>query len=117
MEDKDKRHGWLRELKVGDKVIIVFNRGGNSVKTVSKITPTGRINVDNYTFDYYGNGIGDSYYHKHLLEWRQELEDKIIKQKEFSKMCNYLDDIRWAGISYEIVEQVYNLMHMEKEVT
>ena len=48
-ESKDQRKGWLRELKVGDKVFVVSSRGAlGSVKTlaiVEKITPTGRINV------------------------------------------------------------------------
>jgi hypothetical protein len=114
MDDKDKRHGWLRELKVEDKVIIRFNRGTDTVRRVSKITPTGRINVDDYNFDCFGDSIEDSYYHKHLIEWSQESEDRLAKQKEFVKMCNYLDDVRWAGRPYELVEQVYQLIESNK---
>ena len=49
---KDKRQGWLKDLKVGDEVFIV-GIGANSceetkIGTVSHITPTGRIGV-NYT--------------------------------------------------------------------
>lgn len=48
-ESKEQRKGWLRDLKVGDKVFIVSSKGVlGSVKTlatVEKITPTGRLNV------------------------------------------------------------------------
>ena len=51
--DKDKRTGWLGNLKVGDNV---FVRSDFSLKLgkVSKITPTGRITVFNSTFSHLG---------------------------------------------------------------
>lgn len=49
-ESKDQRKGWLRDLKVGDKVFVSTYRGimGSRKKLaiIDKITPTGRINVD-----------------------------------------------------------------------
>ena len=49
---KDKRQGWLRELKEGDEVFIVdMETDGceeTEIGTVTHITPTGRIGV-NYT--------------------------------------------------------------------
>lgn len=53
-ESKDQRKGWLRDLKVGDKVFIVSSKGVlGSTKTlavVEKITPTGRLNVEGQQF-------------------------------------------------------------------
>lgn len=53
-ESKDQRKGWLRDLKVGDKVFIVSSKGVlGSVRTlavVEKITPTGRLNVEGQQF-------------------------------------------------------------------
>jgi len=41
---KDKREGWLRNLKVGDTVVV--NIGGErSVRKVEKVTPTGKMDV------------------------------------------------------------------------
>ena len=48
-ESKDQRKGWLKDLKVGDKVFIVVSKGVLGTKrvltTVEKITPTGRIDA------------------------------------------------------------------------
>lgn len=48
-ESKDQREGWLKELKVGDKVFVRNSRGVlgsvKSLAVVDKITPTGRINI------------------------------------------------------------------------
>lgn len=49
---KDRRQGWLKELKVGDEVFIVGidtdSYEETEIGTVTHITPTGRIGV-NYT--------------------------------------------------------------------
>lgn len=66
--EKDKRQGWLKELKVGDEVFLIQGRGvGGSHTTISqvqKITPTGKINVDGVQFSpdgsYYGSYCGGS---------------------------------------------------------
>lgn len=66
--EKDKRTGWLKELKVGDEVFLIQGRGvGGSHTTISqvqKITPTGKINVDGVQFSpdgsYYGSYCGGS---------------------------------------------------------
>lgn len=47
---KDKRQGWLKELKVGDEVFVEYignsdNYNETMFGTVSRITPTGRISV------------------------------------------------------------------------
>ena len=48
-ESKDQREGWLKDLKVGDKVFIVISNAVSGTKriltTVEKITPTGRIDA------------------------------------------------------------------------
>ena len=53
-ETKDQRKGWLKDLKVGDQVFVVELRGVFSsyktLATVEKITPTGRINVEDINF-------------------------------------------------------------------
>lgn len=58
-ESKDQRKGWLRDLKVGDKVFVVSSKGVlGSVKilaVVEKITPTGRMNVKGEQFPPSGN--------------------------------------------------------------
>lgn len=38
---------WLKNLKVGDSVFVVNTFGNKSINTVQKVTPKGRIVVNN----------------------------------------------------------------------
>lgn len=62
--EKDKRKGWLKELKVGDEVFVVQSRGVwgsyTTISQVQKITPTGKINVDGVQFSPNGSNYGNS---------------------------------------------------------
>lgn len=62
--EKDKRKGWLKELKVGDEVFVVQSRGVwgsyTTISQVQKITPTGKINVDGVQFSPNGSNYGSS---------------------------------------------------------
>jgi hypothetical protein len=53
MSDKDKREGWLRDIKVGDDVIVSSWRSLSTGK-VAKVTPTGKIDVDGTRYSHYG---------------------------------------------------------------
>ena len=52
-ESKDQRKGWLRDLKVGDKVVMLNTMGvlgrTMTVEVVKDITPTGEIVLANNT--------------------------------------------------------------------
>lgn len=61
MTNKDKRTGWLLNLKVGDEVFISINNTID-LKRVDRITPSGRIIIGKQTFDHYGIPIGDKDY-------------------------------------------------------
>lgn len=58
-ESKDQRKGWLKELKVGDKVVMLNTMGvlgrTMTVEVVKNITPTGEIVLGNTTIP--ANGI------------------------------------------------------------
>ena len=62
--EKDKRQGWLKELKVGDEVFLIQGRGVwgsyTTISKVQKITPTGKINVDGVQFSPNGSYYGGS---------------------------------------------------------
>lgn len=105
MEDKDKRKGWLKELKEGDKIIVNSNYRV-FITVVDKITPTGRIKVGNTQYDYTGWEITSDSWHRNSLEqWSQKKEDRIKRQIEFKKMCNKLSNTKWEDCSYEFVEK------------
>ena len=57
---KDKRQGWLAELKVGDSVIVEtynYDLTSSFISQVDRITPTGRIKVDGRSFNSKGRVI------------------------------------------------------------
>ena len=62
--EKDKRTGWLKDLKVGDEVFLIQGRGVwgsyTTISQVQKITPTGKINVDGVQFSPNGSNYGGS---------------------------------------------------------
>ena len=43
---KDKREGWLAEIKVGDEIGVRTSSYNCRLETVTKITPTGRIRTE-----------------------------------------------------------------------
>lgn len=58
-EPKDQRTGWLKELKIGDKVHLLNTMGvlgrTMTVEVVKDITPTGEVVLENTTIP--ANGI------------------------------------------------------------
>lgn len=76
-ESKDQRKGWLKELKVGDKVFIVISRGvlGNNriLTTIEKITPTGRINAGGKQFPPTGK-----FYANYIFTELEQATEKLI---------------------------------------
>lgn len=94
-KSKDKRTGWLKELKVGDKVIIRYTHG-ESITKILKITPTGRITTKYRTFDYIGKETSGSRWNKsRLSEWSQEKENELVKKIEFKSMCCKIQDLHF----------------------
>ena len=82
---KDKRQGWLKELKEGDEVFIVGidtdSYEETEIGTVTHITPTGRIGV-NYTQysveGYRKNGL----YQTRLKKLTPEAKKEYLLEKE-----------------------------------
>ena len=65
VNDKDKRTGWLRGLKIGDPVIICSGRRDPVFTKIAKITPTGRMVTAAYggcMFSHEGSMMGGSSY-------------------------------------------------------
>lgn len=85
---EDKRSGWLAELKPGDQVVLEYTPAwfecSRSIQTVSKITPTGRINVKGHQFLPNGNCISGNYYK--LSKVDDNVVAEIISENEHKKM-------------------------------
>ena len=90
MENKDKRTGWLKELKVGDNVFIRSSLG-LKLGTVTKITPTGRITVFNSTFSHMGRA-GSGFSVIRLEEATPEKISQHIEGFQKSKMVKLIKE-------------------------
>ena len=106
----DKRTGWLKDLKEGDKVI-VQSRYNTSIKTITKITPSGRIKIESDQFDSFGQqSPGDKWYPVYLEQWTQKKEDDMKRIINFKKMCSYLEDKKWKQCDYKFIKSVYDFI-------
>lgn len=82
MGSKDKRQGWLRILQK-DSNVIVCTKTGEYIRSVIRITPTGKIVTigltrrEEDTYDHEGFIISDKYYPRHLEEATDERVFKI----------------------------------------
>ena len=83
MANKDKRTGWLLNLKVGDQVFISCN-GNLDLKIVDRITPTGRIVIHHNTYDDSGRLISgrDNW----TRYWLVEATEKKLEQYNLDKL-------------------------------
>lgn len=100
-ESKDKRKGWLRDLKVGDKVFIVSSKGVlGSVRTlavVEKITPTGRLNVEGQQFPPSGS-IYENYRSTKLEQATEQAIQEHVSNVEKQKLIKEITDKVNSGI-------------------
>lgn len=100
-ESKDKRKGWLRDLKVGDKVFIVSSKGVlGSTKTlakVEKITPTGRLNVKGKQFPPSGS-IYENYRSTKLEQATEQAIQDHVSNIEKQKIIREITDKVNSGI-------------------
>lgn len=100
-ESKDQRKGWLRDLKVGDKVFVVSSKGVlGSTKTlavVEKITPTGRLNVEGQQFPPSGS-IYENYCSTKLEQATEQAIQEYISNVEKQKLIKEITDKVNSGI-------------------
>lgn len=100
-ESKDQRKGWLRDLKVGDKVFVVSSKGVlGSVKTlavVEKITPTGRLNVEGQQFPPSGS-IYENYRSTKLEQATEKAIQEHVSNIEKQKLIKEITDKVNSGI-------------------
>lgn len=100
-ESKDQRKGWLRDLKVGDKVFIVSSKGVlGSIRTlavVEKITPTGRLNVKGQQFPPSGS-IYENYRSTKLEQATEQAIQEHVSNIEKQKLIKEITDKVNSGI-------------------
>lgn len=116
MENKDKRTGWIQELKVGDKVTIEcgsYNVPDFSIGKIDKITPTGRIAIGNTVYDHNGRQMGASsaWSKTNNLEPLTQATVDFIRK---SQLCNKFKLTNWGVISLDKLNLIYSILKEDK---
>lgn len=99
---------WLRNLKVGDKVIVSY-RTGTVVSTVEKITPAGNIKVNGTL--YKSNGMergGDMWNMSHLCEATPKAMEKLINDNIIRKAIKLMRNT--SNITLEQAKSIITLL-------
>ena len=52
---------------------------------------------------------------RYLSEYSKEAAEEIIRGNKNIKMVNYLKEYKYADLSYEDLEKVYNMLEVLKE--
>lgn len=104
-ESKDQRRGWLKDLKVGDKVFVRSYRGAfgstKNLTIVDKITPTGRINIGLQQFKPSGE-LHLGYNFKRLEQATEENIKKFMLEKQKSALVEEIADKVRDGVLEEM---------------
>lgn len=105
----------LKDLKAGDKVII-RNRWNNRIGTIERVTKT-QIIVNGYKFRREnGSQInGDSWTPSRIEVLTEEELQRIKTQNAKNMMKRYIQNFVFDDLSYEQIEQVYNILKKSKE--
>lgn len=98
----------LKDLKVGDKVIVSSHLGGEFVSVVEKITPKGFLKVGGSLF--YQNGIERTTgWHSSHIRVATENDIKKLEQRYFIKFV--LEKMHhWKDLDYEQAKEINELL-------
>lgn len=100
---------WLKNLKVGDKVFVRSNRG-ISLETVQKVTPTGKIVVNNTLYTN-GSNRSNMWNFLSLVEATDEAVDKFTRSKFVNNVFRALRDKR--SMTYTQAKQINEILRLE----
>lgn len=100
--------GWIENLKVGDTVIVT-SLYGEAVKKVTRITPSGLIDVEGYgLFNKYGRERGGDTWSRHYLtEPTPEAIQKIREEATIRKAQNL---IKKTKINYDQAVKIIEIL-------
>ncbi|MCM1225187.1 MAG: hypothetical protein NC548_63120 [Lachnospiraceae bacterium] len=108
-------------VKVGDKLLYSWGYVHNRVEkivTVSKVTPTGRIRIEEYDerYDKYGNQMGnrDSWScGSHLSIPTEEDYERIERKRIISKAMSLIGNIKRENLSCDTALKLIEILESE----
>lgn len=102
---------WLKELKVGDKVV-VNNRYRKILTTVIKITPKGFIKTENgFQFNSDGTQRSSNIWDSATL---LQFTDEVMLEFKKNKLVNQCKEIKFSELTIEQLEQILLIVNKEK---
>lgn len=107
---KDKREGWLKELRIASEVIVVGYGFGVTLKVqrIDRITPSGRLVIGGVYYNPKGREISGG----RMLE---PVSEKRLKQIEMVKMYRKLKETAWAEIDYRKMKKIIDILENKED--
>jgi hypothetical protein len=102
---------WVKELKVGDRVIIGHPFRNPVLATIDRITPSGRIVASNRTFLPDGRQYGGNKFASFYLIQYDVAKALVIKDRD---NITYLSTFDYKKLSPEVREQLVKLIMENK---
>lgn len=127
--EKDKRTGWLKDLKVGDEVFLIGEYLHEvflqEVAIVEKITPVGRIKAGGYKFNQCGRFKKTDFCSVRLEKLTPEMKSKLLLNTERERLeaktkvvVNKIDVSKLSdeklGRLYTFLEEITNYRKRER---
>ena len=104
---------WIKELKADDKVYVKssgIGRGGLHLTTVKRITPKGHVRTESDNLFKDGSRRVDSWTHEFLVEWTQELEDKLKAKAHFNQLAHSINAVDARTLTPEQVQKIFDII-------
>ena len=106
---------WIKNLKVGDKVIVSTSFGRTAVQTITDITPAGNLKVGGILFTKYGSQrTSDSWRRAVLMKYTEDLAQQLLEAKVKSEargwMRKYADGVG-VTLSLQQAEQILEILN------
>ena len=120
--EKDKRTGWLKDLKVGDEVFVIGELLHEvflqKIAIIETITPAGRIKTGGYKFNQCGRFEKTDFCSVRLEKLTPEMKSKLLlnteRERLEAKTKIVVDKIDISKLSNEKLERLYTFL---KEIT
>ena len=84
---------------------------------VIKITPKGAIKIEGGSLFRNGSHKCDSWHWDYLVQWTQELEDKIKAEAHYNHMCHSINAQDMRGKPLDQVQRIYDILQEGLETT
>jgi len=102
---------WIKNLKVGDEVVVTTGSYGKRISKVTKITPKGFINVGHEYFNPNGSQRGGDTWHKSSLS---QLTDEVMLEFKKKRLVGKCIDIKFTELTIEKLENILSIATKEE---